>query len=74
MVLLYENDPLDSEEARGHFYHVCLGRIDRNELEIPSDDQPYECPRCGVDLERGRFLGRTAEGIGVDSAAYRFRL
>lgn len=55
MVLLYENDPLDSEEARGHFYHVCLGRIDRNELEIPADDHPYECPRCGVDLEREDF-------------------
>ena len=34
MVLLYENDPLDSEEARGHFYHVCLGRIDRTELRF----------------------------------------
>jgi len=55
MVLLYENDPLDSEEARGHFYHVCLGRIDRKELEIPPDNQPYECPRCGVDLEREDF-------------------
>ena len=48
MVLVYENDPLDSEDARGRFYHVCRGRIDRNELMLPPEDRPYECPACGV--------------------------
>jgi hypothetical protein len=55
MVLLYENDPLDSEDARGRFYHVCRGRIDRNELTLPPEDRPYECPACGVELEREDF-------------------
>ena len=39
MVLIYESDPLDNEDARGRFYHVCRGRIDRTEIpvEFPFD-------------------------------------
>ena len=55
MVLVYENDPLDNEDARGHFYHVCLGRLDKTEMKIPPPDQPYECPKCGVELENEDF-------------------
>jgi hypothetical protein len=51
MVLIYQSDPLDTEEARGHFYHVCLGRVQESELAVPPPDRPYECPRCGVELE-----------------------
>ena len=35
MVLIYESDPLDNDDARGRFYHVCRGRIDRTEIQIP---------------------------------------
>lgn len=54
MVLKFEYDPLDHEHAGGHWYHVCLGRTGQ-ELTVPADDQPYECPRCGVELEREDF-------------------
>lgn len=55
MVLIYENDPLDNEHAGGHWYHVCLGRIETSSLTVPAPDQPYECPRCGVELETDDF-------------------
>ena len=55
MVLIYENDPLDNEHAGGHWYHVCLGRVDSQELSVPSPDRPYECARCGVELEVDDF-------------------
>lgn len=55
MVLLYENDPLDTEEARGHFYHVCHGRVEEGELSVPPADKPYECPTCGIELETEDF-------------------
>lgn len=55
MVLIYESDPLDDEHARGNFYHVCRGRIDRTALPVPSEEQPYECPQCGLDLEAEDF-------------------
>ena len=55
MVLVYENEPLDNEDARGHFYHVCQGRIEQTSLSIPSPDKPYECPRCGIELETEDF-------------------
>jgi len=55
MVLIYESDPLDDEHARGNFYHVCQGRIDRTPLTVPSVEQPYECPQCGLDLEAEDF-------------------
>jgi len=38
MVLIYENDPLDNEDARGRFFHVCQGRIVRTELQLPSGE------------------------------------
>jgi hypothetical protein len=56
MVLIYESDPLDDEHARGKFYHVCLGRIERMPLTIPDPKSPYECPRCGIDLEAEDFF------------------
>ena len=51
MILIYVNDPLDNEHARGHFYHVCQGQVEDAELQVPRPDKPYECPRCGVELE-----------------------
>lgn len=62
MVLIFESDPLDTEEARGHFYHVCLGRVDRNELTVPPPDKPLECPRCGVELETEDFFIAQVKG------------
>ena len=44
MVLIYENDPLDNEDARGRFYHVCRGKIDRTEIQLPAGESVYECP------------------------------
>jgi len=55
MVLIYESDPLDNEDARGRFYHVCRGRIDRNEIHLPAGEQVYECAVCGIDLEAEDF-------------------
>lgn len=55
MVLIYENDPLDNEDARGRFYHVCGGRIVRTEIQIPSGATVYECAVCGIDLEPEDF-------------------
>ncbi|MFO0773835.1 MAG: hypothetical protein U0172_04110 [Nitrospiraceae bacterium] len=55
MVLIYENEPLDHEKAGGHWYHVCLGRVETTALGVPPQDKPYECPRCGVELEVDDF-------------------
>ena len=55
MVLIYESDPLDNEDARGRFYHVCRGRIDRTEIQLPADQKVYECAVCGIDLEAEDF-------------------
>jgi hypothetical protein len=55
MVLIYESDPLDNEDARGRFYHVCRGRIDRTEIQLPAGEQVYECAVCGIDLEAEDF-------------------
>ncbi|MBI3603697.1 MAG: hypothetical protein HY205_04530 [Nitrospirae bacterium] len=55
MVLVYENEPLDNQDARGHFYHVCQGRIEQASLPIPAPDKPYECPQCGIELETEDF-------------------
>ena len=55
MVLIYETDPLDHEDARGRFYHVCRGRIERNEIQLPAGESLYECPICGIDLEAEDF-------------------
>lgn len=62
MVLIYESDPLDDEHARGRFYHVCRGRIDRTPLNVPQSDQPYECSRCGIDLEPEDFFMALQKG------------
>lgn len=55
MVLKFEYDSLDHEHAGGHYYHVCLGRVEETELAVPPPDQPYECPRCGIELETEDF-------------------
>ena len=55
MVMIYESDPLDNEDARGRFYHVCRGRIDRTEIQLPADSKVYECAVCGIDLEAEDF-------------------
>jgi hypothetical protein len=55
MVLIYESDPLDNDDARGRFYHVCRGRIDRTEIQLPVDEKVYECAVCGIDLEAEDF-------------------
>jgi hypothetical protein len=55
MVLIYESDPLDDENARGRFYHVCRGRIDRTEIQLPAGESVYECAVCGIDLEAEDF-------------------
>jgi hypothetical protein len=62
MVLVYESDPLDDEHARGRFYHVCRGRIDRTPLEVPSEDRPHECQQCGIDLEAEDFFMALQKG------------
>jgi hypothetical protein len=62
MVLIYENDPLDDEHARGRFYHVCRGRIDRTPLTIPPAEQPLECQQCGIDLEAEDFFVAMQKG------------
>jgi len=62
MVLIHESDPLDDEHATGRFYHVCQGRIDRTPLNVPEADQPYECPRCGIDLEAEDFFMALQKG------------
>jgi hypothetical protein len=55
MVLIYENDPLDNEEARGRFFHVCRGRVMQTEIDLPTGETVYECPVCGIDLEAEDF-------------------
>ena len=62
MVLIYESDPLDDEHARGRFYHVCRGRIERTPLDVPQDDRPYECGQCGIDLEAEDFFMALQKG------------
>ena len=56
MILKYESDVMDDEDARGKFYHVCQGQIQDAPLMVPSADEPYECPVCGIDLEQEDFL------------------
>jgi hypothetical protein len=55
MVLIYESDPLDNEDARGRFYHVCRGRIEGSEIQLPTGETAFECPVCGIDLEAEDF-------------------
>ncbi len=62
MVLIYESDPMDDENARGHFYHVCRGRIDRTPLKVPNPNSPYACGQCGIDLEAEDFFTALRQG------------
>jgi transcription initiation factor IIE alpha subunit len=56
MILRYESDVMDDENARGNFYHICQGQSQDTPLSIPPEDQPFECPVCGIDLEQEDFL------------------
>ncbi len=38
MVLVFQSDPLDTEDARGRFYHVCLGCLQDAEMAVPPPD------------------------------------
>jgi hypothetical protein len=51
MVLTYILDPLDDEHARGHFYHVCRGVMQKEEIFPPPDGEPITCAVCDVELE-----------------------
>ncbi len=62
MVLKFEHDSMDTEDARGHFYHVCNGRVEEGELSIPPPDKPYECPACGIELETEDFWVASVKG------------
>lgn len=62
MVLIYENDPLDNEHARGRFYHVCRGRVEKTELQIPPPGEAHECPQCGIDLDAEDFFVAMQKG------------
>jgi hypothetical protein len=62
MVLIFESDPLDNEDARGHFYHVCRGRVEDSELSPPPPEKPYECPQCGIELETEDFWVAQVKG------------
>jgi hypothetical protein len=62
MVLVYENEPLDHEKAGGNFYHVCRGQLQTTALAVPSPDKPYECPRCGIELENEDFFYAQLKG------------
>ena len=56
MILKYESDVMDDENARGKFYHVCQGRIQETPMAVPSPDETIECPVCEVDLEQEDFM------------------
>jgi hypothetical protein len=55
MVLAYILDPLDEEQARGHFYHVCRGTMQKEEIFPPADGEPIMCTVCEVELEMEDF-------------------
>ena len=81
MVLIYESDPLDNEDARGRFYHVCRGRIDRTEIQLPADEKVYRQARPEGRRDarwRGRLLrlgqadaGRALAQRGLSAARAR---
>jgi len=62
MVLAYIADPLDEENSRGHFYHVCQGVMQKEEVLPPLPDEPIACTACGVELEFQDFLDAQLHG------------
>ena len=62
MVLAYIADPLDEENSRGHFYHVCQGVLQKEEVFPPLPDEPIACTACGVELEHEDFLDAQMKG------------
>ena len=55
MVLTFISDPLDEEHASGHFFHVCRGILQTEEVLPPADGEPIACTGCGVELELEDF-------------------
>ena len=62
MVLAYISDPLDEENARGRFYHVCQGVMQKEEIFPPRDGEPIVCTACGVELELEDFKDAHLKG------------
>ena len=62
MVLTYILDPLDEEHSTGHFYHVCRGVLQKQEVLPPKADEPIMCTGCGVELELEDFIEAHAKG------------
>jgi hypothetical protein len=56
MILKYESDVMDDENARGKFYHVCQGQIQETPMAVPPPGEHIECPVCEVDLEQEDFM------------------
>ena len=56
MVLKFESEILDTEDARGKFFHVCQGRVQEVPLAIPQEGAPDECPVCEIDLDYEDFF------------------
>ena len=57
MILKYESDIMDDENARGKFYHVCQGTGPGDTHSCPTSKIiPIECPVCEVDLEQEDFM------------------
>jgi hypothetical protein len=62
MVLAFVSDPLDEEHAGGHFYHVCQGVMQKEEVLPPPPGEPIACTRCGVELELEDFMEAHLKG------------
>jgi hypothetical protein len=56
MVLIYENDPLDNEDARGRFYHVCRGESIARKLPCRKANR-YMSVRCAGWIWSRKIFG-----------------
>ena len=62
MVLAYILDPVDEEHAGGHFYHICRGVMQQEEIFPPPDGEPIMCTVCEVELELEDFRDAHQKG------------